>query len=82
MKEQVVTFKVSKDLMEALNKIPNKSEFIRHSLLEALGSTCPLCCGSGKLSRSQKKHWDLFMEHHRLERCEECEELHIKCEYE
>ena len=82
MKEQVVTFKVSKDLQEALNKIPNKSEFIRTAILEALGNKCPLCGGTGIMSESQRKHWDSFMEHHSLETCTDCDEIHIKCNLE
>lgn len=82
MKEQVITFKVSKELQEALNRIPNKSEFIRASILEALGNKCPLCGGTGILSEAQRMHWDHFMEHHRLEKCDKCDQVHIKCEYE
>ena len=82
MKEQVITFKVGRDLQEILNRIPNRSEFIRNSILEALGNKCPLCGGTGILSESQKQHWDHFLEHHSLEKCEECKQVHIKCSYE
>lgn len=82
MKEQVITFKVDKSLQETLNRIPNKSEFIRNSILEALGNKCPLCGGTGILNESQKQHWEHFMEHHTLETCSECNQVHIKCEFE
>ena len=82
MKEQVITFKVDKNLQEALDMIPNKSEFIRNSILEALGNKCPLCGGTGKLSEAQKLHWNEFMKHHSLEKCGKCDEVHIKCEFE
>ncbi len=82
MKEQVVTFKADPELVKALNSIPNKSEFIRNSIREALGNKCPLCNGSGTLSEMQKQHWDDFMTHHKLEECNECHQVHIKCELE
>jgi hypothetical protein len=82
MKEQVISFKVDKDLQEVLNRIPNKSEFIRASILEALGNKCPLCGGNGILSESQKQHWAHFLKHHSLEKCDECNQIHIRCDYE
>lgn len=82
MKEQVITFKVDKELQEALSRIPNKSEFIRGAILESLGNRCPLCGGSGILSESQKSHMDEFLEHHRLEKCGKCDQIHIRCEFE
>ena len=82
MKEQVITFKVDRQLQQALNLVPNKSEFIRNSILEALGNRCPLCGGTGILSEAQKVHLDEFLEHHSLEKCTECNQVMIKCEYE
>jgi Ribonuclease G/E len=82
MKEQVITFKVDKDLQEALSLIPNKSEFIRNSILESLGNKCPLCGGSGILNESQKSHFEDFLKHHSLEKCSSCNQVHILCEFE
>ena len=82
MKEQIVTFKVDKALQEVLNRIPNKSEFIRASILEALGNKCPLCGGAGILNEAQKQHWSDFLKHHSIEKCETCNQVHISCEYE
>jgi hypothetical protein len=82
MKEQVITFKVDRELQKALDRVPNKSEFIRNAILESLGNRCPLCSGTGILNEQQKKHWDSFMEHHSIEECSECRQVHIKCEYE
>ncbi|MBN1404348.1 MAG: hypothetical protein JW942_07800 [Opitutales bacterium] len=42
-------------------------------------STCPLCQGSGIITPQQKEHWDEFMKHHHLERCENCDAVHIVC---
>ncbi|HAK46572.1 MAG TPA: hypothetical protein DCO79_11730 [Spirochaeta sp.] len=82
MKEQVITFKVGRDLQEVLNRIPNKSEFIRNSILESLGNKCPLCGGTGILNESQKHHWNHFLEHHSIEKCNDCDQIHIKCDFE
>src|SRR3954462_14030996 len=46
-KSQIVAFKVEEDLAEFLDKLPNKSEFIRKAILAQFGMTCPLCTGSG-----------------------------------
>ena len=82
MKEQVITFKVDSELQEILSRIPNKSEFIRNSILEAVGNKCPLCGGSGIMSESQKHHWEEFLKHHSIEKCDKCDQIHITCEYE
>jgi hypothetical protein len=79
-KQEVVTFKVDETLMEIIKDIPNRSEFIRHAILQALDNVCPLCQGSGIFSPSQKKHWDEFLQHHHVERCDECNEIFISCE--
>ncbi|HAX37774.1 MAG: hypothetical protein A2087_07500 [Spirochaetes bacterium GWD1_61_31] len=78
-KPEVVTFKVDEALMDLIKHIPNRSEFIRHALLHALDSVCPLCQGTGILSASQKKHWDKFQKNHSIKRCDECNELYINC---
>lgn len=82
MKEQVITFKVDKKLQDALNMVPNKSEFIRNSILEALGNKCPLCGGSGILSEAQKVHMNEFLRHHKIEKCSECNQILFRCDYE
>ena len=46
-KKQIVAFKVEDDLAEFLDKLPNKSEFIRKAILAQFGMTCPLCAGAG-----------------------------------
>ena len=59
-KQGIITFKVDEDLFEVIKDIPNRSEFIRAAIISALGSVCPLCNGSGMLTRNQKRHWDDF----------------------
>ena len=80
MKEQVVTFKVDEEFFKHLNKIPNKSEFIRNSILKALKSLCPLCNGTGILNDCQKDHWIKFEEHHHLRECDDCKSMYLTCE--
>ena len=79
-KEEIVTFKADSHLAEELNKLPNKSEFIRQALLRALGNECPLCHGAGTLTMDQIRHWNDFLEHHRFKRCTTCNEVHLTCD--
>ena len=78
-KSEIITFKADAELAEALKDVPNRSEFIRMAVADALGSTCPLCQGTGILSSSQRKHWKQFIADHKVSRCEDCRELHITC---
>jgi len=75
----VVTFKAGPTLMEALRGIPNRSAFIRDSILAALETTCPLCRGVGFLTPDQKRHWESFARDHRVEECGDCHALHLVC---
>ena len=59
-KQEIVTFKADEPLLEAMNGIPNRSEFIRAAILSALDSVCPLCKGSGILTPDQRRHWVEF----------------------
>lgn len=79
-KQELVTFKVDEDLAETLRSIPNRSEFIRRAVLNAIDNTCPLCHGAGTLSASQKKHWDQFIRHHSVEVCSQCHESYLVCD--
>jgi len=78
-KQSIITFKVDDDLLEAVKKIPNRSQFIRSAIIEALGSVCPLCNGSGMLTKNQKHHWDDFATNHSLETCGDCNEKIMVC---
>jgi hypothetical protein len=79
-KGEVITFKADSELAELLKKIPNKSDFIRQAVLSQLDNVCPLCQGIGVLSPAQKRHWDDFAKHHRVERCDSCDEYYLSCE--
>ncbi len=78
-KQETVTFKVDKELMETIKDIPNRSEFIRQAIISALGTICPLCNGRGMLTPNQKKHWDDFSVNHMIERCKDCDERVLVC---
>lgn len=79
-RQEIITFKADESLLEAMSAIPNRSEFIRNAILQALKGTCPLCCGTGILTPEQRAHWDRFAEHHPLEECEECHAVHLVCD--
>lgn len=78
-KQQVITFKADAGLVDAISRIPNRSEFIREALLAALENTCPVCNGTGQLTPHQKLHWTEFMRDHLVQKCSECHELHLVC---
>lgn len=48
-KSVVVTFRVDAHLAEALERLPDKSAFIRKALTTTFHETCPACAGEGRL---------------------------------
>ena len=82
MKSEIVTFKVDEELAKLIQRLPNKSEFIRQAVMAAMDNTCPLCQGTGSLTPAQKKHWTEFTRHHEIEQCDDCQAVHIHCGYE
>jgi len=78
-KQEIITFKVDRSLLTALRGIPNRSEFIRSAILNALGGACPLCRGSGTLTPNQRSHWETFSADHFVEECGECHEFRLVC---
>ena len=79
MKSDLITFKVDASLAELIERLPNRSEFIRKAVLAALTNTCPLCQGSGVLTPEQRQHWGRFTRNHSVERCGECDAVHLRC---
>ena len=79
-KDEVVTFKVDAAVMEQLRMLPNRSQFIRTAILQALENACPLCGGAGVLTPHQKEHWIEFERDHSLAECGECQETHLVCD--
>jgi len=78
-KQEVISFKADQGLIEAMQAIPNRSEFIRQAILQALDNVCPLCQGTGILSHDQQKHWREFSRDHAVAKCEHCHEARLVC---
>ena len=77
-KTAVVAFKVEEELAELLNKLPNKSAFIRKAIASQLGMACPLCNGNGVVPRGIHDHYAALMLKHNLRPCDKCgDELHL-----
>ena len=57
-KGEVITFKVDGNLAQSLSGLPNRSEFIRSAIMNALDRACPLCRGTGMITADQRKVWD------------------------
>jgi hypothetical protein len=79
-KRSIISFEADAGLARILGKVPNRSEFIRSAVLSALDSACPLCGGTGTLSVDQRRHWQSFQDHHRLERCDDCRAVRVVCD--
>lgn len=45
-----VTFRIQADLADALRELPNQTTFVEEALRTALGRTCPVCAGEGRLA--------------------------------
>ena len=78
-KQQIVTFKAEEALVDAMDDIPNRSEFIRSAILAALEGVCPVCHGTGVLSPHQQRHWKDFSRTHTVVRCDGCDEGKLVC---
>ncbi len=78
-KPTIITFKADTGLLEALQGVENRSEFIRSALLAALQNICPLCKGRGSLTPNQRSHWSSFASDHGLTECADCHEFHLVC---
>jgi hypothetical protein len=76
-KTEIVAFKVEEDLAEFLNKLPNKSDYIRKAIIAQFGMSCPLCSGSGVVSRGIHEHYKPVIQEHNQHACHQCEKLEI-----
>lgn len=81
-KQEVITFKADPELALALADMSNRSQFIRDAIRAALQGACPLCNGSGTLTRSQRDHWQRFTFSHHVVTCEGCHEPMLVCDHE
>ena len=74
-KTQIVAFKVEPELAEFLNKLDNKSEFIRKAIIAQFGMTCPLCNGSGVVPRGLGNHYKPILAANATRPCDRCKTL-------
>jgi hypothetical protein len=71
-KTAVVAFKVEEELAEFLNQLPNKSAFIRKAIAAQMSMACPLCNGSGQVSRWTHDHYAPLIAKWNQQRCAGC----------
>src|ERR1700676_422576 len=71
-KTEVVAFKVEKELADLLNKLPNKSAFIRNAIAAQLGVACPLCKGQGVVPRGVHDHYAPLVAQVSSRQCDGC----------
>ncbi|MBL8797907.1 MAG: hypothetical protein JNM56_28675 [Planctomycetia bacterium] len=71
-KPAVVAFKVEEELAELLNKLPNKSAFIRKAIVAQLGMTCPVCNGKGVVPRGLHDHYLSMLQNFKKKPCAKC----------
>src|SRR5206468_4136075 len=77
-KTAVVAFKVEEELADFLNKLPNKSAFIRKAIAAQMSMACPLCHGSGQVTRWVHEYFVPLMNSLNARTCEGCgTHLHI-----
>ena len=78
LKPEVVAFKVEKELADLLNKLPNKSAFIRKAIAAQLGVACPLCQGKGVVPRGVHDHYSPLLDKFAHRSCDGCgDELNL-----
>ncbi|OAI38876.1 hypothetical protein AYO40_06245 [Planctomycetaceae bacterium SCGC AG-212-D15] len=71
-KTKVVAFKVEEQLADFLNKLPNKSAFIRKAIAAQLDMACPLCNGSGVVARGVHDHYAPLLKQLSHKHCDSC----------
>jgi hypothetical protein len=71
-KSKVVAFKVEEELADLLNKLPNKSAFIRKAIEAQMGMACPLCNGKGVVPRGLHDHFAPLLPTLNSRHCDGC----------
>jgi hypothetical protein len=71
-KTAVVAFKVEKELAALLNKLKNKSDFIRKAIVAQLGMACPLCNGRGVVPRGVHDYYAPLLSKLSQAHCDSC----------
>jgi hypothetical protein len=68
----VVAFKVEPELAELLDKLPNKSAFIRKAIAAQMSMACPLCNGAGFVPRGVHDHYAPLLSRINSRHCDGC----------
>ncbi|MCG3205814.1 MAG: hypothetical protein KCHDKBKB_02537 [Elusimicrobia bacterium] len=78
---EIVSFKTDAVLKRKLEKLENRSDFIRNALLVALNNACEFCSGAGILNSEMRKHWKEFSQKHTIRECDDddCNEIKVEC---
>jgi hypothetical protein len=71
-KTAVVAFKIEADLADFLNQLPNKSAFIRKAIAAQMSMACPLCNGTGQVSRWAHDHYAPLLANWNSRKCDGC----------
>ncbi len=71
-KTAVVAFKVEEELADFLNELPNKSAFIRKAIAAQMSTACPLCHGSGQVSRGVHDRYQPLIKAWSSRKCQGC----------
>ena len=71
-KSVVVTFRVDAHLAEALERLPDKSSFIRKALNTTFHETCPACSGEGRVDCDAAKWLTDVLKKEGAKKCECC----------
>ena len=71
-KTEVVAFKVEEELADFLNKLPNKSEFIRKAIAAQMNMSCPMCGGAGQVTRWTHDHYAQLLDRLHRQNCDAC----------
>lgn len=71
-KEAVVAFRVDRHLAEELDRLPDKSGFIRGAIERAFHVSCPVCEGRGTVSHETATYLGRILGRERALRCPCC----------
>jgi hypothetical protein len=71
-KSVVVTFRVDSHLAEALERLPDKSAFIRRALTTTFHETCPACSGEGRVDCDAAKWLAEVLKKEGARKCQCC----------
>jgi hypothetical protein len=71
-RRRLVGIKVEAELADLLNQLPNKSAFIRRAILAKFDALCPLCSGTGVVSKGLYGHFAPLLAAHHCRPCDGC----------